>query len=81
YITYYNAVQHTYNKIKRKFDIKKALHKRHLEYLRFYNCRTTEVKHISGDNIWTGSSEDSTLPGNLTHLWMGLFLFGISLLL
>ncbi len=41
----------------------------------------TEVKHISGDNIWTGSSEDSTLPGNLTHLWMGLFLFGISLLL
>ncbi|WP_288537729.1 hypothetical protein, partial [uncultured Holdemanella sp.] len=36
-----NAVQHPYNKIKRKFDIKKALHKRHLEYLRFYNCRTT----------------------------------------
>ena len=35
----------------------------------------TEVKHISGDNIWTGSSEDSTLPGNLTHLTMGLFLF------
>ncbi len=34
----------------------------------------TEVKHISGDNIWTGSSEDSTLPGNLTHLAMGLFL-------
>ncbi|EHO22613.1 hypothetical protein HMPREF0982_04318 [Erysipelotrichaceae bacterium 21_3] len=33
----------------------------------------TEVKHISGDNIWTGSSEDSTLPGNLTHLLMGLF--------
>ena len=33
----------------------------------------TEVKHISGDNIWTGSSEDSTLPGNLTHLTMGLF--------
>ena len=27
---------------KRKFDIKKTLHKRHLEYLRFYNCRTTE---------------------------------------
>ena len=39
--TYYNSVQHPYNKIKRKFDIKKALHKRHLEYLRFYNCRTT----------------------------------------
>ncbi|WP_448922432.1 hypothetical protein, partial [Holdemanella biformis] len=41
YITYYNAVQQPYNKIKRKFDIKKTLHKRHLEYLRFYNCRTT----------------------------------------
>ena len=33
----------------------------------------TEVKHISGDNIWTGSSEDSTLPGKETHPWMGLF--------
>ena len=33
----------------------------------------TEVKHISGDNIWTGSSKDSTLPGNLTHHLMGLF--------
>ena len=42
YTIYYNAVQHPYNKIKRKFDIKKALHKRHLEYLRIYNCRTTE---------------------------------------
>ena len=41
YTIYYNAVQHPYNKIKRKFDIKKALHKRHLEYLRIYNCRTT----------------------------------------
>uniref|UniRef100_UPI0025FA2074 hypothetical protein n=1 Tax=uncultured Holdemanella sp. TaxID=1763549 RepID=UPI0025FA2074 len=31
----------------RKFDIKKALHKRHLEYLRFYNCRTTDhAKHM-----------------------------------
>ena len=34
----------------------------------------TEVKHISGDNIWTSSSEDSTLPGKETHPWMGLFL-------
>ena len=34
----------------------------------------TEVKHISGDNIWTSSSEDSTLPGKVTHPWMGLFL-------
>ncbi len=34
----------------------------------------TEVKHISGDNSWTGSSKDSTLPGNLTHHLMGLFL-------
>ena len=33
----------------------------------------TEVKHISGDNIWTSSSEDSTLPGKVTHPWMGLF--------
>jgi hypothetical protein len=33
----------------------------------------TEVKHISGDNSWTGSSKDSTLPGNLTHHLMGLF--------
>ncbi|MBS5042589.1 MAG: hypothetical protein KHZ54_09050, partial [Erysipelotrichaceae bacterium] len=33
----------------------------------------TEVKHISGDNIWTSSSEDSTLPGKGTHPWMGLF--------
>lgn len=38
----------------------------------------TEVKHISGDNIWTGSSEDSTLPGNLTHLTMGLFFVFVS---
>ncbi|MCR0179331.1 hypothetical protein MKC93_15405, partial [[Clostridium] innocuum] len=52
YITYYNAVQHTYNKIKRKFDIKKALHKRHLEYLRFYNCRTTGLwfQEAGGEN-------------------------------
>ena len=33
----------------------------------------TEVKHISGDNIWTSSSEHSTLPGKETHPWMGLF--------
>ena len=42
YTIYYNVVQHLYNKIKRKFDIKKALHKRHLEYLQIYNCRTTD---------------------------------------
>ena len=26
----------------------------------------TEVKHFSGDNSWTSSSKDSTLPGRKT---------------
>ncbi|WP_295754833.1 hypothetical protein, partial [uncultured Holdemanella sp.] len=34
-----------------KFDIKKALHKRHLEYLRFYNCRTTDLKNRLNDKL------------------------------
>ena len=67
YTIYYNAVQHPYNKIKRKFDIKKALHKRHLEYLRFYNCRTTGLDQLK-EKVDLGVGELETLQSVMDEI-------------